>query len=240
MKHLSDKLSFVETGTKEQATCMGELQKTLTNETKALAHKVELHDANLKGKAAQIEHVEVALQGHTKAYKGLKETLKAAQKERLAELQVVCNKLEGHEQQILSLPGTLKAQLQASKDGLMKSVQEIGHKWQAAQAEISQQLAKKANFSDVQKLNAALLAKLEDAYGKQQASVEQLLTSIDRAHAGNKENEESLEQHAEWMRSVSSWLEERQEREQGLSHILYRVVEQDYDHLTSLFTEIAK
>lgn len=202
----------------------------LGNEAKELAKQRSSHKDNI----AQIQDMQGAVQSNTDALQGIKTQVSTARKERLAELEVVCHKLENHEAQLISLPSHFRAQLLASKEGLGRAMTELSNDLRLVQTELAEQLPGKASLSDVQKLHTAMQVWVQNAWSAHQETLEHL---TQQTAASNKEQGSSIERHEDWMKEVSKWLVQAQERETGLSHIVYRIVEEDYSELTALFQE---
>jgi len=214
----------------DNAAKIHRLEVELGNEAKELAKQRSLHKDNI----VHIQDMQGAVQSNTDALQGIKAQVSTAQKERLAELEVVCQKLENHEAQLIRLPSHFRAQLLASKEGLGRAITELSNDVRLVQAELAEQLPGKASLSDVQKLHTAMQVWVQNAWSAHQESLEQL---AQQTIASSKEQGSSIERHEDWMKEVNEWLVHSQERETGLSHIVYRIIEEDYSELTSLFQE---
>jgi hypothetical protein len=199
-----------------QMARMGEKVGEHSTSIKEIARKLARHELD---NVFQHKTLDAALESSSKTLEGLKAQVNASQKERLAELQVVCSKLENHEAQLLSLPGQFQTQLLASKEGLVKAMSALRNDLRLGQTELAERLSGKAPLADVHKLQASMQAWIEDA------------------RSAHEERDATVERHGDWMKQVSAWLAESQERQQGLSHIVYRIVEEDYSELTQLFQE---
>jgi len=202
-----------------------------------LLERAAAQDASMEIRLLEENQQRAKVHELQKGLESFKSGLDQAQKERLVELRVVCGKLEQHEAQLISIPRNLQTQLQSSEKGLAKSITDLGTDLRHSHKELSDQLNDKASQSAVHQAQSSIQSWLLDAKQVYQTMVAEVGKSLDTGTVARLEHSKTLQEHAAWMKDVSAWLEQAQERERGLSHILYRIVEEDYSELTHLFEE---
>lgn len=178
------------------------------------------------------------LQSAKDALQGIKSRQSASHKERLAELQVVCSKLDEHEAKLDTMPGTFRTQLRSSEESLLRTITDFNGNLQRSQAQLSEQLSTKAPLSAIQEAEAVMQNWVLEAQLAHQAAVGELTKSIEEGASAKSKLEATVQQHAEWMQQVHAWAEQTDERDRGHSHILFRIVEEDYPGLIKMFEEV--
>jgi hypothetical protein len=200
----------------------------------ASRHNMDMQESTsaFKDMRARLLQGEVDIQGLTTGLQAVSKQLSLANSEYSAERQMVYSKLETHEIEIKNLPSSVQAQLRSMEDGLSegfaKAISDLGSK----HAELAKELDGKASTSGIQEACATMQTWVDDACQAHHRTVQEFGRSLEKQDA-------SIQRQDDWAANVHAWLEQAQERERGFSHILYRIVDEDYSQLMPLFEEVS-
>lgn len=93
--------------------------------------------------------------------------------------------------------------------------------------------------SNVQRLHLELQTAMQERMREAQLANQTMVSELGKLlEKSTAEQGETLRKHGVWMKDVDGWLEQAQERERGLGHILFRIVEEHHSELASLFEEV--
>jgi DNA repair exonuclease SbcCD ATPase subunit len=211
---------------------------------KQLQKQFSRHESSIRENGNAIQKIEVQASQHkqdllkeTETLLQIKSNLNKSHKERLAELEVVCSKLEEHEAQLTSLPSRFRAQMVSSEEGLVRSMTDLSNDLRQANSELSKELSTKASLAEMRQAQSTTRNWIEESLHSYQVMAEDMASSLGKAAASNAEQDVRLERHESWMKEASTFLHQEEERSRGFSNILFRIVDQDYAELTSLFQE---
>lgn len=262
----AEKIQCIETDVQRGMIMMQKLDSQITSSEKDLAAQktgLQEQSKSVQRFAARSE----ALEQNLEIMRGDLETTNAEivkvenrfvkeGKQRLTELEALQSKVNGHDDTLKVLSNQLRSQLRGIRQSFGKSLNELseeifgklseafqaydsradgmGAELKLHQEEMCKIIRNKADSSELLRTQEALQTWIDET---SQTLRTWLGKSLDQFRG---EQHIVLSRHETWIRNMSGWVEQVRVREQGLSHLIFYIVEQGSPEMVKLLEEALK